>query len=261
MHNSLKALFIDIDETLTSHREGPFEEDIREIERAREAGHRVYLNTGRSLGNIPAELQQAPWIDGIVAGGGAHIVLAGKTFYHKWTPEAALLAISAYYLADELSRRDKWCVFEGETDLYQIHWERDYESPFKAITKADDFSTTYKGALITKMTIAGDITEDERQLLGDTFQLIPQKRYFEGIIRGESKARGMEMILKETGIDRENSIAIGDSANDIEMLRYAGFSIAMGNARDEVKAIADAITTDCGKGGVGAAIRTYVLSR
>jgi Cof subfamily protein (haloacid dehalogenase superfamily) len=254
MHNSPRALFIDIDETLTTHREGPFEEDIREIERAREAGHKVYLNTGRALGNIPAELQQVPWIDGIVAGGGAHVVLEGKTFYHKWVPKAALLAISEYYL-----KSDKWCVFEGETDLYQIHWERNYESPFKAITKADDFSTMYTGALITKMTIAGDISEDEQRLLGDTFQLIPQRRYFEGIIRGESKARGMELILQEIGIDRENSIAIGDSANDIEMLRYAGLSIAMGNARDEVKAIADVITTDCGKGGVGAAIRRYIL--
>jgi hydroxymethylpyrimidine pyrophosphatase-like HAD family hydrolase len=69
----------------------------------------------------------------------------------------------------------------------------------------------------------------------------------------------MAIILEAAGIPRENSIAIGDSANDIDIVRAAGIGIAMGNASDDLKAVAREITGDCGKGGVGGAIKRFVL--
>ena len=67
------------------------------------------------------------------------------------------------------------------------------------------------------------------------------------------------MALEALGIPRENSIAIGDSRNDIDIIAAAGLGIAMGNACEELKALAGAITGDCGKGGVGQALRMFVL--
>ena len=69
----------------------------------------------------------------------------------------------------------------------------------------------------------------------------------------------MSIALKALNIPQENSIAIGDSKNDIDIIRAAGLGIAMGNASDELKALADAVTGDCGKGGVGQAVRKVVL--
>jgi hydroxymethylpyrimidine pyrophosphatase-like HAD family hydrolase len=69
----------------------------------------------------------------------------------------------------------------------------------------------------------------------------------------------MELILNESGIKREDSIAIGDSANDLDMIRFAGLGIAMGNACAELKAEAAAVTGDCGKGGVAEALRKFLL--
>jgi hydroxymethylpyrimidine pyrophosphatase-like HAD family hydrolase len=57
----------------------------------------------------------------------------------------------------------------------------------------------------------------------------------------------------------EDSIAIGDSLNDLDMLELAGFSIAMEDSPDEVIKVSDAVTKTADKGGVAAALYKYVL--
>lgn len=59
---------------------------------------------------------------------------------------------------------------------------------------------------------------------------------------GVSKASGLEYVARELGIDRRDVLAIGDGRNDIEMLQWAGRGVAMGQAVDEVKQVADAVT-------------------
>lgn len=66
--------------------------------------------------------------------------------------------------------------------------------------------------------------------------------YYEIIPKGQNKGTGLEMLCNITGIKRENVIAMGDNENDIEMLEYAGLGVAVGNATDSVKKIADLIT-------------------
>ena len=62
------------------------------------------------------------------------------------------------------------------------------------------------------------------------------------IERTVSKATGIAVLLDHYGIDRSEALAFGDNYNDIEMLRYVGHSVAMGNAPDEIKDIADSVT-------------------
>ena len=59
---------------------------------------------------------------------------------------------------------------------------------------------------------------------------------------GVSKASGLELVARELGIDAPDVLAIGDGRNDIEMLRWAGRGVAMGQAIEEVQAAADAVT-------------------
>ncbi|MBO6015702.1 MAG: HAD family phosphatase [Lachnospiraceae bacterium] len=73
-----------------------------------------------------------------------------------------------------------------------------------------------------------------------------------------SKADGIERLLAHYGMTWEDVVAFGDSTNDIEMLRRAGVGIAMGNASDEVKAVADQVTGDIEQDGVADAIETYL---
>lgn len=59
---------------------------------------------------------------------------------------------------------------------------------------------------------------------------------------GVSKASGLAYVARELGVDAADVLAIGDGRNDLEMLRWAGRGVAMGQAIDEVKEAADAVT-------------------
>jgi Cof subfamily protein (haloacid dehalogenase superfamily) len=61
---------------------------------------------------------------------------------------------------------------------------------------------------------------------------------------GVSKASGLEYVARQLGVDAADILAIGDGRNDIEMLRWAGRGVAMGQAVDEVKAAADHVTDE-----------------
>jgi Cof subfamily protein (haloacid dehalogenase superfamily) len=256
MSSSRKAIFLDIDETLITKLQGPFPEDLGPIEEAHRRGHKIFLSTGRSLGHIPRALREAPWLDGIIAGAGAQVTMGGRTLYHKWVPPELLPPICAFYL-----KQDKFCVFEGVEGVYGIKLPERYDrgGEILTITGEDDFPVKYPGAVISKLTIGGAASGEEQKLLGDYFHLNIFANYFEGILLGESKAKGMSIALKALNIPRRNSIAIGDSKNDIDIICAAGLGIAMGNASEELKALAGAVTGDCGKGGVGQAITQFVL--
>jgi len=66
---------------------------------------------------------------------------------------------------------------------------------------------------------------------------------------GVSKASGLEYVCQQLGVDRADVLAIGDGRNDIEMLQWAGRGVAMGQAIDEVKEIADAVTASVDEDG------------
>lgn len=76
---------------------------------------------------------------------------------------------------------------------------------------------------------------------------------------GISKASGLRDVCAMLGIDMSQVIAMGDSVNDLSMLREAGLGVAMGNAQDEVKAEADIVTSSNDEDGVAQVIRQYIF--
>ena len=64
------------------------------------------------------------------------------------------------------------------------------------------------------------------------------------------KPRGIRCFMEHHGFSREQTMAFGDGGNDIAMLRFAGIGVAMGNANDEVKAVADYVTDDVDHDGI-----------
>lgn len=67
---------------------------------------------------------------------------------------------------------------------------------------------------------------------------------------GLSKAVGLDQVSKSLGIPRENIIAFGDEDNDLEMIDFAGVGVAMGNAIDPLKNIANEITLSNNEDGI-----------
>ena len=89
----------------------------------------------------------------------------------------------------------------------------------------------------------------------DEFYVVRSQKYLvEVLTKGVNKAFGLEKLAKELNIQPSEIAAIGDAANDIEMLEYAGLAIAMGNASEEVKSISDIVTDTNENNGVIKAI-------
>jgi hydroxymethylpyrimidine pyrophosphatase-like HAD family hydrolase len=78
---------------------------------------------------------------------------------------------------------------------------------------------------------------------------------------GISKAVALQLFAAERGIALDETMAVGDYFNDVEMLREAGWGVAMGHAPDVVKAVANAIVPDNAHDGAAIAIERYALER
>jgi Cof subfamily protein (haloacid dehalogenase superfamily) len=83
--------------------------------------------------------------------------------------------------------------------------------------------------------------------------------WYDVIAKGVSKAVGMEHLLKHFNKTWEDVIAFGDSMNDYEIMSHAGFSVAMGNASEKLKKIADFITKDIDDDGIAYALRNIMI--
>ena len=73
---------------------------------------------------------------------------------------------------------------------------------------------------------------------------------FEFVAPNASKAVALEKIGVRLGVSREEIVAVGDGYNDLSMLEYAGFSIAMGNAPGDIKKVCDYVTLTNNEDGV-----------
>ncbi len=108
------------------------------------------------------------------------------------------------------------------------------------------------------------VTAFERALrpqLAKAFSVVRSQDYLlEVLPQGVTKASALKELANDLGVPKERLMAIGDAANDIEMLTYAGLGVAMGNATESIKQLADAITADCDQAGVAQAIYTYALN-
>lgn len=74
--------------------------------------------------------------------------------------------------------------------------------------------------------------------------------YLDVVQPGVSKATGIRVLMDAFGIGAPEVMAFGDAGNDAEMLRLAGVGVAMGNASDELKSIADLVCDPCEEQGV-----------
>ena len=153
-------------------------------------------------------------------------------------------AVDYYYSFDE--DPTEWMEFDVKI----------VSGTLKRITKEESLNTDFY-----KLLLLGDeekLSEFETiipQEWRDEFYVVRSQKYLiEVLTKGVNKAFGLEKLAKELNIQPSEIAAIGDAANDIEMLEYAGLAIAMGNASEEVKAISDIVTDTNENNGVIKAI-------
>ena len=247
-----KIIFLDIDGTLTAFGASrPPESAIEAIRKAKENGHLVYICTGRNRQMHYPVLQYG--MDGAVGAAGALAYAGEDRIWARPIPAA-----SFQRLIDAFHREQISCMPECE---YVVYADESLYANFENIkrkdrTQEDDVFhvepiADYKGEDVFKMVFLGasaDAIERLRPELEDEFQFILQKNMSgngsiggEMIVRGVDKALGMQKVCDHYGLSMSDTVAFGDSTNDIEMLEAADLSVCMGNGSDDAKAAADLI--------------------
>ncbi len=248
------AVFLDIDNTLMSDGIVP-QINKEKIAQARAKGHYIFINTARSYGFIPDLLKDNNLLDGYVAGIGTDLRLHGKQIFSKSMTVNELKFIGSHFIGDtrEIS-------FEGEEEMIWIN-PTERRNATHLLSDISQFDTVYKDFKISKMYVQGKLTNEECEIFGKDYILYQHGNYAEFVSKGFGKAVGMEKMLNFIGIPRERCIAMGDSANDTDMLLAAGISVAMGNAIPEIKQICTYISCDAKDGGVAEAIEEFILKK
>lgn len=250
MSSNKYAVFLDIDGTLMSNGIIP-QKNIDVIATVQQLGHKVFINTGRSYASIPKHVFNAVKFDGVVAGIGSYVRYGDEIIESIAIDRNILKKVANLFISTGRS-----CVFEGEENMLCLNVDNKGD---KLIVKSgNDFLTVYNDTRISKVTVQGILTDREVSLLQEHFTVIQHENYAEFALKGCSKSKGMKAMMKRLSLRRENCIAMGDSANDIDMLQYAGISVAMKNSTDEVKKLCDFVSETAGNAGVAAALEKYV---
>ena len=236
-------LFFDIDGTLFDD-ERRMPASVRPaLEQARQNGHSLFVNTGRTLCNMDRRLDGFPF-DGWIMGCGTRILLRGKTLQAmEYDPDSSLkllnlfrtLRMPAVYECDTAMYFDP----EGAPHPAVPYFRRFAEDHGLArdITEGDpEFR-------IVKMFVFSDRPEPVQHLCSETGRLgMPYtaidrgKGGWEVIPAAYSKGTGIDVIRQKLNVAFEDCYAFGDSRNDMTMFEHVGHSIAMGNAPEDVKA-------------------------
>lgn len=108
---------------------------------------------------------------------------------------------------------------------------------------------------------SGDALDRLAGHFGGEFNFVRSDRHLVEITAiGVTKQGAVEALARRLGVDRRNVAAIGDSENDLDLIRWAGFGVAMGNGTDSVKRAADWVTWSNAHAGAAFAINTIVAA-
>ncbi|MFT4295486.1 MAG: Cof-type HAD-IIB family hydrolase [Micropruina sp.] len=268
-----RIIFLDVDGTLVNYANQLPDSAVRAIRRARRAGHLVYLTTGRSKAEMYPELWDIG-IDGMIGGNGSYVEHQGQVVMHRTLTRDECAAV-----VDWLHGKGLPFYLEANSGLYA---SEDFETAARPAAQAyvagkgaADSSSWTIAELFPDMIYGAELIRDDVNkisfVLGDyqdhldSMAVFPQLKAGTWGGRGAhalfgdlgvadiDKAQAVDVLLTHLGADRADTIAMGDAAVDIPMLAYCAVGVAMGNAADDVKAVADHVTGDVDADGLHAA--------
>ena len=255
-----RLIAVDLDGTLVPQSGGVPDGVAEAIARVQDAGAIVAAATGRSLSTTGYVARDAGMHDWAVVSNGAMIVTVDpETVVDVQTFDATeLLAELAPILPDATFAVETVTgefltsrfFVDGGVSLHirEVPWEELTRDPVvRLIVRSDDHVDSGLGHVAEHLdmhSIAFGVTDIAWLDLG---------------IKGITKATGLERLCARLGIDPSEVLAIGDNMNDKEMLEWAGMSVAMGHARDDVRALADFVTSPVpGQGVIEVLDRLYL---
>lgn len=257
-----KILSFDMDNTLVDDRVSQIPSSALEAIDQVRGRATIILSTGRDL-TLEATRSHLRLLrpDGAVHAGGAMVDLNGQRLFRHLFDPALVKRIVDFGLAHNL------CIC-GLVDDIQYTTRRDKLEPIKDVLTGEKEiiwgdARLLPGRPVMSLGLCGE--EWEADILRREFPQLRIPTVIPGIWCDitepqVTKLHGMEILLRELGADMEDVIAFGDSMNDYELLEAAGYAIAMGNADERLKKIADHVTSDIDRDGISNAIH-YLIEK
>jgi HAD superfamily hydrolase (TIGR01484 family) len=243
-----KLIAVDMDGTLLNKNKDISEENIRAIREATEAGIMVILATGRPIGDVRIYAQKLQLDLPLVVNNGSEIWRTPDTLHkrHELDPEQMIRMLE---LIDTY----------GEELNY---WAHTVDGLITRTNLPSDVKTVRWLQFAVQTKEEALLTEVRQQL--DSWKLFELSNSHITNVEcnpmGISKASGLLEVCTMLGIETTETVAIGDSLNDIPMIRLAGLGVAMGNAQEPVKLAAHFVAPSHFEDGVAAVIRKYLLN-
>lgn len=282
---SPRIAFLDVDGTIIDSGEQIAPSTIDAVRTARRNGHLVYLSTGRTSVEIyPAILEIG--FDGAISAGGGFATVGDDLVIEHTMPEDSVKRMIRFYEDSGydfyLQSFDQVYPSPGVRDRFANYLDDDRKrkgqprtglasvtpvGEHPALRAFADVRPFSFAGIAKSVFLAGKMTAFERvaEALSGDFHVITGTIPHLGRSSGEVTLSGVNKgatileLLGRLGFDATSAIGIGDSSNDIEMLQVCGVGIAMGNATDDIKAVADEVTTSVLDDGVWNAFRNQGL--
>ena len=269
----IKLIAVDMDGTLLNDQKELMQEEIEAIHQAVEAGVKIVLCTGRMLTGVK------PYFEQLKLGAENEFVIVNNGCSTHQTSDWKL--IDGYYIRPEEVAYLNQFQAEGDMQLVLFDEEHYYVVGEKANTYVEEDATVvfvkptpisledatsgnyhFFQAMFVGSIDATDTFESQyRSELEKGFDPVrSQPTILEILPTGANKASALQHLAQSLGITPSEIMAIGDADNDLEMITFAGLGIAMGNANEKVKAIAQDSTASNTENGVSKAIYKHVLA-
>lgn len=252
-----KLICVDVDGTLVTERQETPDSAREAVRASIAAGHKLLLCTGRSLPEIYPYLWDLGF-HGIIAGSGAFVKIGKTVVADRRMSSEDISYVTAIYRRygaqwmwqgpEEFSVSEGFFgSFAGSPDAEGSPWHPYYKQILPFLTTEIPTSTS-KGLFVLPHSLHLSYRELV-EIIGPKYHIVSDSVEAKGGITGEillaglTKDVGMFAAAEHLGLDVKQTVAIGDSPNDVEILDAAGIGVAMGNATDAVKAHADFVTS------------------
>lgn len=256
-----KILFFDIDGTLLDEETQTIPQSTLDaLKQAKDHNHKIIINTGRPKSSLePFIYDLQP--DGFVCGCGTYVEFKNTVLHHE-----TIEPKRCKQLVDTLIKYKIDAILEGLHHVYftpniqhidlQAVQQRHVDANFNINDIHDDVIQFDKFAMWFNTTV--DI-EGFKDTIKDFTYIVRDHDFGEIIPTTCSKATGMQVLLDHLNLNVVDSYAFGDSYNDLTMLEFAGTSIVMGNAKEDLKQKATFVTKKVDDDGIYYALKELQL--